>query len=230
MELLPCLLPSRKLSWSALPKPSSRQTFCCIPAPWAGPEPSGVISMPCCCPGVWQCCTEQRQPCRRSTGLSCLGTDVGRSQGRCCCSQCCFEMPWQGIPLSFASTSKSRMGSQSFGDRSSGCRAPSCSFLCYVSVLRFRNSSSSFTHFLSSDRSPRCSVPFCITPPAPELPLRDAPRPGSRLFANWHTEHGQPHRAVTQCVLVSLTWASHTDGHLGLPSPGRRHWKAPLGS
>lgn len=112
-----------------------------------------------------------------------------------------FEMPWQGIPLSFTSTSKSRMGSQSFGDRSRGCRAPGCSFLCYVSVLHFRISSSSFTHFLSSEWSPRCSVPFYITPPAPELPLRDAPRPGSRPSANWHIEHGQPHRGChTVCA------------------------------
>lgn len=80
------------------------------------------------------------------------------------CSQHCFETPWQGIPLSYANTSKSGMGAQSLGDRLDGCGAPSCSFLCFVLFLRFRISSSSSLHFLCFEASPRYPAPFCSTP------------------------------------------------------------------
>lgn len=91
------------------------------------------------------------------------------------CSQHCFETPWQGIPLSYANTSKSGMGAQSLGDRSDGCGAPSCSFLCFVLFLRFRISSSSSTHFLCFETSPRYPTPFCSTPNSLQ-PLMSCPQ------------------------------------------------------
>lgn len=40
------------------------------------------------------------------------------------CSQHCFETPWQGIPLSYANTSKSGMGAQSLGIGRTGAELP----------------------------------------------------------------------------------------------------------